>query len=238
MPGVAGGYHADTFCTDETLVGFHTDAHAVFLAKADDFGLLNQVNAQCVCRTGETPGHRIVTSDTTTALNCRADDRVTGVFRAVQVRDFLGDLLAVEQFAVHTVKPVGADTALGVAHVLQGVAQVVYAALGEHDVVVQVLGQAFPQFHRVFIKVGRFVPQVVGAHDGGVTRGIAAAQPAFFDHGHIGNAVLLGQIIGRRQTVPAAADDDHVIDLFRGGRAPHALPVFMVAEGMLEKAEA
>jgi hypothetical protein len=81
------------------------------------------------------------------------------------------------------VEAVGADPTLGVTDVLQGVAQVVDAALGEHHVVVQVLGQAFPQFHRVFVQVRRLVPQVVGTHDGGVARGVAAAQPALLDHG-------------------------------------------------------
>ena len=92
------------------------------------------------------------------------------------------------------------------------------------------MGQAFPQFHRVFVQVRRLVPQVVGPHDGGVARGVTATQPAFLDHGHVGDPVFLGQVVGGRQTMPAAADDDHVVDLFRGRRAPHFLPVFVVAE--------
>ena len=41
-----------------------------------------------------------------------------------------------------------------------------------------------------------------------------------------------------QQAMPAAADYDHVIDFLRGRGAPHALPVFMVAERVLEEAEA
>ncbi|MNR34900.1 hypothetical protein D3C85_1527090 [compost metagenome] len=82
----------------------------------------------------------------------------------------------------------------------------------------------------MFVQVRRLVPQVVGAHDGGVARGVAAAQPALLDHRHVGDAVLLGQVVGGGQAVPATADDDHVVDFFRGWRAPHALPVFVVAE--------
>ena len=35
----------------------------------------------------------------------------------------------------------------------------------------------------VFVQVRRLVPQIVGTHDGGVARRVAAAQPALLDHG-------------------------------------------------------
>ncbi|MNN23296.1 hypothetical protein D3C81_1366890 [compost metagenome] len=238
VPGVTGGDHADALGADEAFVGFHTDDRAVFLAEADHFGLLDQVDAQGVGSAGEAPGHGIVTGNAATALYGGAEDRVAGVLRAVQVRDFGRNLGSVQQLAIHAVEAVGADPTLGVTHVLQGVAQVVNAALGEHHVVVQVLGQALPQLHGVLVQVRRLVPQVVGTHDGGVTGGVAAAQVALLDHGNVGDAVLFGQVVGRGQAMAATADDNHVVDLFRGWRAPHALPVLVVAEGVLEKAEA
>ncbi len=164
--------------------------------------------------------------------------RVAGVFRAIEVRNLVRDLLGIQQLTVHTVEAVGAHATLGIADVLQGVAQVVDATLGEHHVVVQVLGQTFPELHRMLIEMRRLVPQVVGTHNGGVACGVTAAQPTFLDHGHIGDAVFLGQVVSGGQTMPAAADDDHVVDLFRGRRAPHLLPVFVMAEGVLEEAEA
>src|SRR5471030_3137906 len=238
VPGVTGSHHTDALGADEALVGFNTDAHAVFLAETDHFGLLDQVHAEGVGGTREAPGHGIVTSHAATALNGCAQHRVAGVPGAVEVRNLVGHLLGIEQFAIDAVEAVGADPTLGITNVLQGVAQVVNATLGEHHVVVQVLGQAFPQFHRVFVQVRGFVPQVVGTHDGGVARGVTAAQPALLDHGHVSNAVFLGEVIRRRQTMPAAADDNDVVDFFRGWRAPHALPVFVVAEGVFEEAEA
>ena len=116
--------------------------------------------------------------------------------------------------------------------------EVVDAALAEHDVVVEVLGQAFPQFHRVLVEVRRLIPQVVGAHDGGVACGVTAAQPALLDHRDVLHAKLFGQVIGRGQTVTATADDDHVVHRLGRWIAPHALPVFVVAERVLEQAEA
>src|SRR5690606_17766471 len=39
----------------------------------------------------------------------------------------------------------------------------------------------------------------------------AAAQPALVDHRDIGDAVLLGEVIGRAEAVTAGADDHHVV---------------------------
>ncbi len=60
------------------------------------------------------------------------------------------------------------------------VAQVQHAALGHHGIVVEVLFQPFPQFHRQFIEGFIAVEQVIGADDRGVAPDIAAADPAFF----------------------------------------------------------
>jgi hypothetical protein len=155
---MTGSDHADTLGADEALVGLHADAHAVFLAKAGDLGLLDQVHAQGVGRAGVTPGHGVVAGHAATALHGGADDRVAGVLRTVQVGNLLGDLPAIEQFAIDTVEAVGADAAFGIAHVLQGVAEVVDTALGKHHVVVDVLGQPFPQLHGVFVQVRGFIP--------------------------------------------------------------------------------
>ena len=61
------------------------------------------------------------------------------------------------------------------------------------------------------VKRRAFLEQVVGADDGGVTAGVAAADPALLEHGDVGQAVLLGEVVGRAQAVAAAADDDGVV---------------------------
>ena len=106
--------------------------------------MLDQVYAQSIGGTGKAPGHGIMAGHAATPLYGGADDRVAGVLRAIEVGNLVRYLFAVEQFTVHTIEAVGADPTLGVTHVLQGVAQVIDAALGEHHVVVQVLGQTFP----------------------------------------------------------------------------------------------
>ena len=238
VPGVTGSDHADALGADEALVGLHADHRAVLLAETDHLGVLDQVDTGRIGRTGIAPGHGIVTGHAAATLHGGAHDRVAGVLAAVQVGNLRLDLPGVEQLAVHAVEAVGTDATLGITHVLQRMAQVVDAALGEHDVVVQVLGQAFPQFHRMLVEMRGFVPQVVGAHDSGVARGVAATEPAFLDHRDVLHAKLLGQVVGGGQAMTATADDDHVVHRLGRRIAPHALPVLMVAERVLEQAEA
>src|SRR3546814_9662636 len=89
-----------------------------------------------------------------------------------------------------------------------------------HHVVVEILGEALPQLQCMLVERRRLVPQVVGAHDGGVAPGVAAAQPAALHHRDGADAVQLGQVIGSRQAVAAAADDDHVVARLRLGALP------------------
>lgn len=66
---------------------------------------------------------------------------------------------------------------------------------------------------------------IVGADDRRVTPGIAAPDPAFFQHRDVGQPVHRGEVIGRRQPVPAAADDDDVISGLWRRIAPRRCPV-------------
>src|SRR5690606_3387567 len=104
-------------------------------------------------------------------------------------------------------------------------------ARGIHDVVVELLGKTVPQPDRVVVDRRGFVVEVVGANDRGVAAGVAAAEPALLDHRDIGDAMLAREIVGRRQPVPARADDDHFV--FGPGlwRTPLRLPALVTAQG-------
>ena len=71
------------------------------------------------------------------------------------------------------------------------------------------------------VECGALIGQVVGADDGGVAAGVAAADPAFFEHRDVGEAVLAGEVVGRSQPVTPAADDQGVI----GGLGRRAAPL-------------
>src|SRR3546814_888724 len=95
-----------------------------------------------------------------------------------------------------------------------------------------VLRQPLPQLHRVLVEVGVGGQQVVGAHDGGVASDVAAAEPALLQHGDVGDAVVLGEVVGGGEPMPAAADDDCVVGRLGRRRAPYALPPAVAGEGI------
>ena len=168
-------------------------------------------------------------------LQRAAHHRIAGLGRDVQRRAVFLAFLGRQPAVVHAVQPVGMDVALEALHVMDRVRQHQHAALGIHDVVVQLLAQVLPQVDRMVVKPRAFVIKVVRADDGRVPPRVAAAQPALVDHRDIGDAVLLGQVIGRTQPVPARADDHHVI--FRPGLrlGPLLGPVLVAGQAVLEK---
>ena len=85
--------------------------------------------------------------------------------------------------------------------------------------------------HREVVKPRTLGVEVVRPHDGGVAPGIATADPARFEHGHIRDAMVLRKVVGRGQAVAAAADDDDVVARPRLGIAPGRCPVGMATPG-------
>ncbi len=161
----------------------------------------------------------------------RAQDRVA---RPVDVHDRHQplDLGRVDEPRLHPLQRVGTFGPFVAAQLMLGLGQHHHAARREHDVVVQILTERLIEAARLLIDRRRRVLQIVRADDGGVAPGVAAAQPALFQHRHIGDAKVLAQIIRRRQPVPARAHDHHVIACGRFGRSPGAGPAGMLAQGL------
>src|ERR1700719_5127761 len=80
------------------------------------------------------------------------------------------------------------------------------------------------------VERGALVEQVVGADDGGVAAGVAAADPAFFEHCDVGEVVLAREVVGRSQSVTAAADDEGVIGGFGLRTAPLRRPAALAGQ--------
>jgi len=62
---------------------------------------------------------------------------------------------------------------------------------------VESLDRCLPQPDRMVVECGALIEQVVGADDGGVAAGVAAADPALLEHRDVGGAVLAGDVVGR-----------------------------------------
>src|SRR6267378_7822173 len=112
-----------------------------------------------------------------------------------------------------------------------------HAALAEHHVEAKLARQAFVQAQREIVKTRTLGVEVVRAHHRGVAPGIAAAEPAPFNHRHLRDAVLPGQVIGGREAVAAASDDDHIVFGFRAGAAPELWPVLVIEQCITRKGE-
>ena len=179
----------------------------------------NPVTSQC--STMSTPWRSAPRANAHATLSCRAmpprrcsvaaEHRVARVGRDVHDRAELLDLRRVEPLGVDAVQPVRVHPPHRRPDVAQVVREVQDAALAELDVEVERLLEPFPELQRVLVDRRALVPEVVRADHGGVAGHVAAAQPALLDHGDVGDAVVLRQVVGGGQTVPAGAHDDHVV---------------------------
>lgn len=232
---VSGGDDRDLLRLDEALHRIDPGDLAAVAANAGHLAVLDEIDARRIGAAREAPGHRVVPRHAAAPLKRGTEHRIAAV--EVDGRlDFL-DLLRREVLGIHAVEPVRIDAALRIAHVLQRMREVHHAALAEHDVVVEILREPFPKLHRLFVKRGRFVPEIVRADDRRVARRVAAAEPAFFEHGDVAHAMLLRQVVGRGEPVPASAHDDDVILALRLGAAPLALPMLVVRQAVAHQAE-
>ena len=111
------------------------------------------------------------------------------------------------------------------------------AALRVHDVVVQVLFQAFPQLQRMRVKFRVAGQHVIGPDDGGIAPDIATAKIAFFENGNIAQPMHLGQVMRRCQTMATAANQHDVIFCLGFGVAPVRSPSFVSCQAFLKNPE-
>ena len=113
-----------------------------------------------------------------------------------------------------------------------GVIEIEHAALADHRVVVEILLEPLPELHRPFVERVVAGQQIVRANDRGVAAGVAGTDPALLHDRDIADAVHLGEIIGGREAVAAAADDDHIIGWLWRCVAPCRAPTAMTDESL------
>src|SRR5205823_13326404 len=74
---------------------------------------------------------------------------------------------------------------------------------------------------------GALIPEVVRANHGGVAGHVAARQPAALEHRNVGDAMVLGKVIRRGQTMAAGANDDDLVRTPRLRVAPEMIGMRM-----------
>ena len=90
-------------------------------------------------------------------------------------------------------------------------ASVSWPPLRIHDVEIKLVGQPLVKLHRLGVEANACGGEVVGANHRGVARRVAATQISFLQYGNVRDAVILGEVISSRHTVPPATDDHHVV---------------------------
>src|SRR5262245_24609103 len=206
------------------------DPAARIAHEAQDLAVLDDIDAHGIGGARIAPGDSVVARHPATPLQSRADHGIAQAGRDVERRaDRLG-LRRGQPLVVDAVEPVGVDVALEAAHIMLIVRQHKHAALGEHDVVVELTRQAFPKFERVLVDGGTFRLKVVGADDRGVAPSIAAADPALLEDRRIAQAMLLGKVVGGGEAMSAAADDHGGVCRFGRWRTPLADGMVMAGD--------
>ena len=192
-------------------------------AEPGHLAVLDQVHPARVRPPGEPPGHRVVPRRARPPLQEPAADREARVGE-VEERPPRPHLLARQELRVVALHPHGVPAPREGVELPVRMAEVQHAALRHHHVVVQLLLQPLPELQRMRVELAVPLEQVVRPHDRGVAPDVAAAEIPPLQHRDIGDPVVLREVVGRRQPVPAAADDDDVIGGLRLRVAPDRRP--------------
>ena len=200
-------------------------------ANAGNLAVLHDVDPAPIGGARIAPDDRIVPRRAAPALQQAALDRKARIIE-VQIRHQAAHLLAIEQLRVDAMEPHRVSPARERIALWVGMVEVEHAALAHHGVVVEILLQSLPQLHRPFVEWDVAGQQVVGSYDGGVASGIAGSDPTLLQHRHIGDAVLLRQVVSGGKPVPAAPYDHDIIGLARRRIAPRRLPARLPGDGV------
>src|SRR5574337_1992630 len=235
---MAGRGDRDLLGADDAATGLHR-LHPSSTTAADggDLAILDDVDAERVGGAGVAPGHRVVPGGARAALQGRPQHRVAHIVGDIEWGAECLRLFGRQPFVIDAVYPVGVDVALEDLHVMNVVRQHHHATLRKHKIVVERLRQALPELQSMVVKRGALVKQVVRTDDGGVATRIAAAEPAPLQHGYVADSVLLGEIVGGAEAMPARAHDHHVVFGLRFRRAPLWLPPLLALEAMPDQGE-
>ena len=237
VAGMPGDGEPELRRRDEALRGVDTRDGAVVDPDPGHGALLDDVDAAGVRRTRIAPSHGVVADRAPARLQEAAQDREARFRRAIEVGDPPRDVVARQELRVDAVEPHRVAAAHRRIDVGRRVDEIQHAARAVHHVEVEVLRELLPQLERELVEMRVGVEVVVRAHDRRIAPGVAAAEPALFEHCDVGEAVLLREVVRGREPVSAAADDDRVVARFWRRTAPRKRPALVVAPRVARQRE-
>ena len=218
----AGRCADDRVAGDVAAVRAHARHAAVLPLDARHLGVRMDLDAAAVGPAGEAPDHRVVADDPAGWVVERTEDRPRRMLREVELGAELGDRVVVDQPTVDPEQLVDL-CALGHRHhraLRVGERQV--TRLREEQVEVEVGAEALVELDAPLVERGALGRAVVRADDRRVPARGARADVALLEHGDALDAVILDEVVRRREAVRAGADDHDVVAVLElGAGAPH-----------------
>ena len=177
------------------------------------------------------PHHRVVPHDPARRMVQPGLNRQPRTVRDVQPGNHLRALPRVEQLRPHAHEVVRAGRHPERAHRRLAVPQVEGAAVEEHEVEVEFVGQHGPEPQSLLVEAHVLGGALVRAHDRRVPPGPAEADVLRLEDRHVADAVVARQVVRGREAVHAAADDDGVVAALERGGTPEPAELEPVHRG-------
>ena len=231
------GDDGDFVCTDVTALGFDAGNLVALAADSRNRTVLYDVNAAPGSAAGISPCNGVMACGSAAGLIQCAEDGIARLSRAVQQGNELFNPGGCEHLHVQAFVASGIGMAAHGANVMFGLAEHQESPGREHRVEIQFGAEVFVKGTCEFVDGDGIVAEIVGADDRGISSGIAAAEPAFFQHDDVGEIVVFGEVVGGGKAVAAGTDNGNVIGGPGFGGTPCGFPVFVVVEGAVEKGE-
>ena len=205
---------------DPAAIGYHGFDTSVAYFDRVDLSLLMDLAAAAIDTAGVGPDDRIVADNPSGRVVQRRHNRKPAMPEHVEIGDNLLNLVWKNDSRINPHHLVGEGPLGEPGHAPFVVGQRQVSVLREHDVEVEIGRKLFVEVDRFVVKSDPFGGPVVRAHDRRVAPRPAEADVFRFEYGDVANAHLR-QVIGGRQAVHAAADDDDVIAVFEFVLPPH-----------------
>ena len=189
-----------------------------------DLGRRVDLDAEPVGRAREAPHDRVVADDPAGRVVERADDRVRGPLREVELRAELPNARRVDDARLDPEQLVDLGALLHRDHRAVRVRERQVPVLGEHEVEVELLREPLVEPDALAVERRALGRAVVRADDRRVATRGARADVRLLEDRDVADAVPLREVVrGREPVRPAADDDDLVAPLELRPRPPHAL---------------
>ena len=209
LTAVSGHAQRETVRGNGAPIGLNGGDSAVVGEHAGDFASLDQIHSRVRGLAGITPGDRVVPRNAAAVLDEAPVDWEAAI--QVDVGDAPANRFRTQNFGIDSVHRDGICPAPVDFQFMWAVADGENAPRAEHHIEVDFLAEVFEQPKRMFVECTAFGIEVIRPAHHGVTAGVPAAQVPLFEHGDAADALMPGEVIGRRQAMPSRADDQHII---------------------------